>query len=80
MSQGLRYPNRVLLGALGLGICADLLFYGQWIGVSVALFVVVSLGVLAGLGLGEAVAESRHVRFGEDIGDRKNHGRSQLHC
>ncbi len=44
-----RYPQMVLLLALVLGICADLLFYGRWLGLSVALFVALGLAAIAWL-------------------------------
>ena len=37
----------VLLGALALGVVADRLFYGQWPGLAVPLFVALLLGALA---------------------------------
>jgi hypothetical protein len=46
-------PRRLLLAALGLGLCADYLFYGRWLGVSVPLFVALILGSLYGLSYAE---------------------------
>jgi hypothetical protein len=48
----LRYPNALLLLALALGVCADLLFYDRAPGLSVPLFV--GLGLLALWGLSKA--------------------------
>jgi hypothetical protein len=31
--HALRHPSRLLLAALALGVCADQLFYGRWLGV-----------------------------------------------
>ena len=46
MMQSIRHPNRILLAALALGVCADRLFYGRWLGVSAPLFVGLCLLVL----------------------------------
>jgi hypothetical protein len=53
MHPTLQYPNRLLLVALGLGLCADYLFYGRWLGVSVPLFVALGLAALYGLSRAE---------------------------
>ncbi len=47
--HALRHPSRLLLAALALGVCADQLFYGRWLGVSAALFVALGLSALASL-------------------------------
>jgi Domain of unknown function (DUF4173) len=59
MRPTLQYPNRLLLVALGLGLCADYLFYGRWLGVSVALFVALGLAALYGLGRAEGRPPAR---------------------
>lgn len=59
MNRSLQHPNRVLLGALALGICADYLFYGRWLGISVPLFVTLCLALLNGVG---AVEDRRPTR------------------
>src|SRR5262245_17133398 len=53
MHPTLQYPNRLLLVALGLGLCADYLFYGRWLGISVPLFVALGLVALYGLSRAE---------------------------
>src|SRR5215470_6482264 len=53
MHPTLQHPNRLLLVALGLGFCADYLFYGRWLGISVALFVALGLAALWWLGRAE---------------------------
>src|SRR4029453_1820993 len=50
MHPTLQHPNRLLLVALGLGLSADYLFYGRWLGISVPLFVALGLAALYGLG------------------------------
>jgi hypothetical protein len=57
--QVLRHPSRLLLIALALGLCADQLFYGRWIGVSAPLFVSLGLAALASLGAAEQRAPTR---------------------
>jgi hypothetical protein len=52
-------PERVLLIGLGLGWCVDTLFYGQRLGVSVPLFVLLLLGSLVALGWAERVRPAR---------------------
>jgi hypothetical protein len=59
MHPTLHYPNRLLLVALGLGLCADYLFYGRWLGVSVPLFVVLGLAALYGLSRAEGRLPTR---------------------
>jgi hypothetical protein len=59
MHPTLQYPNRLLLVALGLGLCADYLFYGRWLGVSVPLFVVLGLAALYALGRAEGRPPAR---------------------
>ncbi len=49
MHHTFQSPNRLLLTALLLGVCADLLFFGRSIGISAALFVVLGLMALAWL-------------------------------
>jgi hypothetical protein len=49
----LRYPNALLLIALALGVCADLLFYDRAPGLSLPLFVGLGLAALWGLGFAE---------------------------
>src|SRR5215210_3850027 len=48
-------PVRVLLVGLGLGWCADLLFYGNRVGISVPLFVLLLVGALFVVGKLESV-------------------------
>jgi hypothetical protein len=55
MHLTLRHPNRVLLGALMLGICADYFFNNRALGVSVPLFV----GLLVSLLVSITTRESR---------------------
>ena len=57
--QALRHPSRLLLTALALGICADQLFYGRWLGVSAPLFVALGLAALASLAAAEERAPTR---------------------
>ncbi len=57
--QALHHPSRLLLAALALGVCADQLFYGRWLGVSVLLFVALGLGSLASLAAAEERAPTR---------------------
>jgi uncharacterized protein DUF4153 len=45
----LQKPSQILLAALALGVCADQLFYGRWLGISAPLFVALGLAALAGL-------------------------------
>ena len=45
-----RRPRATLLAALGLGLCAEVLFDGPWLGVSLPAFVVLFLSVLLALG------------------------------
>lgn len=49
----LRHPTALLLLAAGLGLCADLLFYGRLPGISVPLFVILGLAGLLGLSIAE---------------------------
>lgn len=53
MDQSLHHPGRTLLVALGLGVCADWLFYDRWLGLSAPLFVLLCLLALAGLSMNE---------------------------
>ena len=46
-------PRRLLLVALAIGICVDILFYGKALGVSVPLFALLLVGALFGLGWAE---------------------------
>jgi hypothetical protein len=55
----LRHPSRLLLAALALGICADQLFYGRWLGVSAPLFVALGLAALTSLAAAEERAPTR---------------------
>jgi hypothetical protein len=57
--QALRHPSRLLLAALALGVCADQLFYGRWLGVSAPLFVALGLAALASLSAAEERAPTR---------------------
>jgi hypothetical protein len=57
--QRLRHPSRLLLAALALGVCADQLFYGRWLGVSAPLFVALGIGTLASLAAAEQRAPTR---------------------
>src|SRR4051794_2332338 len=57
--HALRYPTRLLLVALALGVCADQLFYGRALGISAPLFVVLGLAALASLGAAEERAPTR---------------------
>jgi hypothetical protein len=57
--QALRHPTRLLLAALALGVCADQLFYGRWLGVSAPLFVSLGLAALAHLAAAEERAATR---------------------
>jgi hypothetical protein len=57
--QALRHPSRLLLAALALGVCADQLFYGRWLGVSAPLFVSLGLAALASLAAAEERAPTR---------------------
>ncbi|HEX8221284.1 MAG TPA: DUF4173 domain-containing protein [Chloroflexia bacterium] len=57
--QTLKAPLRVLWVALGLGWASDLLFYGQNIGISVLLFVLLLLGSIFGLSRLERVSLAR---------------------
>ena len=59
MHPTLQYPNRLLLVALGLGLCADYLFYGRWLGLSVPLFMALGLAVLYWLGSAEGRGPAR---------------------
>src|SRR5262245_18882045 len=59
MHPTLQYPNRLLLVALGLGLCADYLFYGRWLGISVPLFVALGLAALYGLSRAEGRPPTR---------------------
>lgn len=49
MHHTLHSPNRLLLTALWLGVCADFLFFGRSIGISAVIFVVLGLVALAWL-------------------------------
>jgi hypothetical protein len=55
----LRHPNRVLMGALTLGICADYFFNGRSPGISVPLFVILLVALLIGVGRSEGHMPSR---------------------
>jgi hypothetical protein len=57
--HALRHPSRLLLAALVLGVCADQLFYGRWLGVSAPLFVSLGLAALASLAAAEERAPTR---------------------
>ena len=46
MHTTLQHPNRLVVTALGLGLCADYLFYGRWLGISVPVFVALALAIL----------------------------------
>src|SRR5262245_10598769 len=59
MRPTLHSPNRLLLVALALGLCADYLFYGRWLGVSVPLFVGLGLAALYGLSRAEGRPPAR---------------------
>lgn len=52
-STTLRYPRLLLLIALGLGFCAEQLFYGRALGISLPIFVGLCLAALLGLGRAE---------------------------
>jgi hypothetical protein len=51
----IRSPLRLLGSALALGVCADLLFYGRWLGISLALFTGLCLAAAFALARLEAV-------------------------
>ncbi|HEX6290715.1 MAG TPA: DUF4153 domain-containing protein, partial [Herpetosiphonaceae bacterium] len=53
MHLTLRQPNRLLLGALMLGVCADYFFNGRALGISVPLFVMLFIAFLISLGARE---------------------------
>jgi hypothetical protein len=55
----LRHPSRLLLAALALGLCADQLFYGRWLGLSAPLFVSLGLAALTSLAAAEERAPTR---------------------
>src|SRR3954463_6925303 len=55
----LHHPSRLLLAALALGVCADQLFYGRWLGGSAPLFLALGLGALASLAASEQRAPTR---------------------
>jgi hypothetical protein len=57
--QTLKAPLRVLWVALGLGWASDLLFYGQNLGISVLLFVLLLLGSIFALSRMEGVSLAR---------------------
>ncbi len=57
--QTLKAPLRVLWVALGLGWASDLLFYGQNIGISVLLFVLLLLGSIFALSRVEGISLAR---------------------
>src|SRR4029079_16721495 len=57
--QALRHPSRLRLAALALGVCADQLFYGRWLGVSAPLFVALGLAALASLTAAEERGPTR---------------------
>ena len=57
--QTLHHPTRLLLAAIALGVCADQLFYGRWLGVSAPLFVALGLAVLASLAATEERTPTR---------------------
>ncbi|HEU5101456.1 MAG TPA: DUF4173 domain-containing protein [Roseiflexaceae bacterium] len=57
--HALRHPSRLLLTAVALGVCADQLFYGRWLGVSAPLFVSLGLAALASLAVAEQRAPTR---------------------
>lgn len=59
MDQEPHYLNRVLLVALVLGICADLLFYGQQLGISAPIFVSAWLVALIGLSVSQGRRPTR---------------------
>lgn len=59
MSLTLHRPNRVLLGALALGICADYFFNGRLPGVSAPLFIMLSLALLFSVSAGEGRGPNR---------------------
>lgn len=56
MTTSIRFPARILGAALVLGWAFDLLFYGQLLGLSVALFVLLLVGALYLLARREGVA------------------------
>lgn len=53
MLSSLRFPARILLAALALGLCADYLLYDRRLGVGAPLFVALGLAALAALGAAE---------------------------
>lgn len=53
MHASLRFPHYLLMASLVLGICADQLFYGRWLGISVPIFVLLCLAVLGSLSAAE---------------------------
>lgn len=59
MPLTLHRPNRVLLGALVLGICADYFFNGRLLGVSAPLFMLLSLALLFNVSAGEGRRPNR---------------------
>jgi hypothetical protein len=59
MHPTLHHPTRLLVAALGLGLCADYLFYGRWLGLSVPLFVALGLAALYGLSRAEGRPPAR---------------------
>ncbi|HEU4323364.1 MAG TPA: DUF4173 domain-containing protein [Roseiflexaceae bacterium] len=59
MQPSLRSPLLVFGLALALGVSADRLFSGRWLGISVPLFVTALLLVLFGLGRREGIAPTR---------------------
>jgi hypothetical protein len=63
MPSQLRSPNRVLLLALLLGIGADYLFNGRWVGVSAPMFVAAGLLALGWLSVSEGRAPTRANRW-----------------
>ncbi|HEY0603725.1 MAG TPA: DUF4173 domain-containing protein, partial [Herpetosiphonaceae bacterium] len=59
MPLTLHRPNRVLLGALALGICADYFFNGRLPGISAPLFIALSLVLLFSVSAGEGRRPNR---------------------
>ncbi len=55
----LQHPNRVIVVALVLGVCADQLFFDRWLGISAPLFVALGLLALAGLSRSEGPPSTR---------------------
>ncbi len=55
MAAAIRSPLRLLGSALALGVCADLLFYDRWPGISLALFTALCLAAAFALARLEAV-------------------------